>query len=50
MRGGMALGSLLTGVSVHLLGVREAMVLNGVVALAAQLAIGRLWLRAPMAA
>ena len=48
MRGGMALGSLVTGASVHLLGVREALLLNGVVALLAQLAIGRVWLKAPM--
>jgi len=39
MRGGLSVGSLLTGVSVHLLGVREALVINGVVALAAQAAI-----------
>jgi len=44
MRGGMALGSLVTGASVHLLGVRDALLLNGVIALLAHLAIGRVWL------
>ena len=47
MRGGMAVGSLLTGLSVHLLGVREALLINGVVALLAQLLIRRNWLKAP---
>ena len=46
MRGGMAVGSLLTGLSVHLLGVREALLINGVVALLAQLLIRRSWLKA----
>jgi predicted MFS family arabinose efflux permease len=50
MRGGMALGSLLTGLSVHLLGVREALLLNGALALAAQLAVRGPWLRAAAAA
>jgi predicted MFS family arabinose efflux permease len=45
MRGGLSLGSLLTGVSVHVLGVREALLINGALALAAQLAIGHRWLR-----
>ena len=44
MRGGLSVGSLLTGISVHLLGIREALVINGVVALAAQGAIGGYWL------
>jgi MFS family permease len=43
MRGGMALGSLWTGASVHLLGVRGALLLNGVLAVAAQLLIARQW-------
>jgi MFS family permease len=46
MRGGMALGSLLTGLAVHLLGVREALLLNGVVAVMVQLFIRRSWLKA----
>ncbi len=46
MRGGMALGSLWTGLSVHLMGVRGALLLNGVLAVAAQLLIARQWRRA----
>jgi MFS family permease len=44
MRGGLAVGSLVTGVSVTTLGVREALFLNGALALAAQLVVGRRWL------
>ena len=46
MRGGLALGSLLTGLSVDLLGASRALLLNGVLAVVAQLWIGRQWLRA----
>lgn len=46
MRGGVALGGLLTGLSVSLLGVRQALLLNGLLAIAAQLANGRAWRRA----
>ena len=46
MRGGLAIGSLLTGLSVDLLGVRDALLINGVVAVAAQLAVGHFWVRA----
>jgi len=45
MRGGLAFGSLATGLSVSLLGVREALLVNGILAVAAQLAVGRQWLR-----
>lgn len=48
MRGGMALGSLLTGVSVQMLGVRRALMLNGALALLAHLSLGRRWLRTPL--
>ncbi|MEA3395363.1 MAG: MFS transporter [Pseudomonadota bacterium] len=48
MRGGMALGSLVTGASVHLLGVQHALLLNGVIALLAHLALGRVWLKVPL--
>jgi MFS family permease len=48
MRGGLAVGSLLTGVSVSLLGVREALLINGILALIAHIAIGRAWKRAPL--
>ncbi|TAK86586.1 MAG: MFS transporter [Aquabacterium sp.] len=46
MRGGMALGGLATGASVNLIGVRHALLLNGLLALAAQLWLGRAWRRA----
>jgi MFS family permease len=45
MRGGAALGNLVAGVSVHLLGVREALFIYGVVAITAHLVIARSWLR-----
>jgi len=48
MRGGIALGSLVTGVAIDLFGARHALLLNGILAVAAQLAIARVWLfRAP---
>lgn len=47
MRGGIALGALITGVTVHLMGVREALLLNGVLALIAQAFISRAWFAAP---
>ncbi|GAI50648.1 unnamed protein product, partial [marine sediment metagenome] len=49
MRGGVAMGSLLLGAGVHLLGVREALVLSGLLAMVAHLAIRRGWLTAPAA-
>lgn len=45
MRGGLAIGSLITGVSVGLLGIREAMLINGLLAVVAHLALGRVWSR-----
>lgn len=47
VRGGGALGSLLTGVSVSLLGIRNALLINGVLAIFAQLLIGRHWRDTP---
>jgi predicted MFS family arabinose efflux permease len=44
MRGGLSVGSLLTGIGVHLLGIRDALLINGVVALVAQGLIGGYWL------
>jgi MFS family permease len=44
MRGGLSIGSLLTGVSVSLLGVRHALLINGALAVAAQVVVGREWL------
>jgi predicted MFS family arabinose efflux permease len=46
MRGGMALGGLLTGISVGLLGVREALFFNGALAVLLQLAVAWFWSRA----
>jgi predicted MFS family arabinose efflux permease len=43
MRGGMALGGLLTGLSISFLGVREALLVNGLLALVLQFFIGRSW-------
>lgn len=46
MRGGASFGSLLTGISVSFLGIREALLINGVLAVLAHIAIGRKWSRA----
>jgi predicted MFS family arabinose efflux permease len=45
MRGGLSIGSLLTGISVHLVGIRHALLINGIVAVVAHGFIGREWLR-----
>ncbi len=45
VRGGISIGSLITGVSVNLLGVRYALLINGILALAAHIMIGRRWTR-----
>jgi predicted MFS family arabinose efflux permease len=47
MRGGLSLGALLTGMSVSLLGVKHALLLNGVVVVVAQAAVAVAWLKAP---
>jgi len=46
MRGGMSLGALLTGLAAHLLGVRAALLIDGLAAVAIHLVIGRWWPRA----
>jgi MFS family permease len=46
VRGGSSVGSLLTGVSVGALGVRRALLINGILALLAQGYLGRRWCRA----
>ena len=46
VRGGSSIGSLLTGLCVGALGVRRALLLNGILAVLAQWAIGRAWCRA----
>lgn len=48
MRGGMGLGSLVTGAAVHLLGVREALLLNGMLAVLLHLVVGRAWRNASL--
>jgi len=45
MRGGIAMGGLLTGASIHLLGVRPALLMNGIAAVGLQAFVGRRWLR-----
>jgi len=45
MRGGLSIGGLLTGLSVNWLGVRHALLLNGVLALGLQAINGYSWLR-----
>lgn len=45
MRGGISLGSLLTGVSVSLLGVHQALLIDGILAVAVQVFIGWSWLK-----
>jgi predicted MFS family arabinose efflux permease len=47
MRGGVSVGSLLTGLSVSLLGVRDALLINGLLAVAAQFAVGHRWIDRP---
>jgi MFS family permease len=48
MRGGTSIGSLATGLSVHLLGVRQALLINGILAVFAQILVGREWLRSSL--
>lgn len=48
MRGSIALGSLATGISASLLGVREALLINGALAILAQVLIGRHWRSVPV--
>jgi MFS family permease len=50
MRGGMSIGSLITGASISLLGVRYALLINGVLALTAHIMIGRRWTRSALPA
>jgi predicted MFS family arabinose efflux permease len=45
VRGGVSLGSLLTGASAHFLGVRQALLINGVLSIAAHIVAARAWLR-----
>jgi predicted MFS family arabinose efflux permease len=45
MRGGMSVGALLTGITVSRWGVQRALVVNGLVAVAAQATLARAWTR-----
>ena len=49
-RGGQPLGALLTGLSIEAMGVRWALLLNGVLAVALQVFLGRLWIRSSLPA
>ncbi len=45
LRGGVSVGSLATGLTVSWLGVREALLINGLLAVVVQLVLGYFWLR-----
>lgn len=45
LRGGIAVGGLVTGLAIHLVGVRSALLVNGALAVALQLVVGRGWMR-----
>jgi predicted MFS family arabinose efflux permease len=47
LRGGLAVGALITGATVTALGVQTALLINGALAVIAQAAIARSWLRGP---
>lgn len=49
MRGGVSLGGLLAGITISLTGVSEALLMNGMLAIAVHLYLRRAWLRAPLA-
>ena len=46
LRGGIALGALVGGLTVTVLGVRHALLASGAVAIVVQVVVGRMWLRA----
>jgi predicted MFS family arabinose efflux permease len=47
VRGGISVGSFMTGVSVSLFGVRYALLTNGILAVIGHVIVGSLWLRLP---
>jgi len=49
MRGGVSIGGLLTGVTISLMGVSEALLLNGILAIVAHLYLRKAWMMAPSA-
>ena len=50
LRGGVSIGSLATGLSAHLLGVRHALFINGALAVVAQIIVAHAWFRSPLPA
>jgi predicted MFS family arabinose efflux permease len=48
IRGGIAIGALFTGVLVSLLGVRHALLMNGLLAMVVQVVLARMWFRVPL--
>lgn len=48
MRGGLSLGALLTGALSNVFGIRRTLVLNGILAVVIQVAVARVWSRAPL--
>jgi hypothetical protein len=48
-RGGIRLGALLTGLSIDMIGIRPALLVDGALAVVVHLVIGRAWLRSPPA-
>jgi predicted MFS family arabinose efflux permease len=48
LRGGISIGALLTGALVSALGVKQALLLDGLAAVVVQAALARMWLRAPL--
>jgi hypothetical protein len=49
MRGGLSIGSLLTGAAVSFLGVRYALLINGMIAVVIHAMVGQNWLRSTVA-
>ncbi len=45
LRGGLAMGSLITGISISVLNVNHALLLNGILAMLAQFLLSRVWFR-----
>jgi MFS family permease len=50
MSGGMSVGAVLTGMTVSAFGVQHALLMNGLAAVAIQVGVARMWLRAPIVA
>jgi len=48
IRGGRSVGDLATGASIHVLGVRHALLVNGALAIVLQLVVGRMWTARPI--